>query len=385
MIPRLNDEFYMQLAIQLAERVVGQTSINPPVGCVIVREGRVVGMGAHLMRGKEHAEVHALQMAGKDARDATAYVTLEPCSHYGHTPPCCSRLIEAGIKRVVVACADPNPLVAGRGLQALRDHDIEVALGVMQREAESLITMFSKFMLTKLPYVTMKTATTLDGKIATHTGHSQWITNTDVRERVHALRHRHQAIMVGIETVLQDNPSLTTRLSVPALNPIRIIVDSKLRLPLGARLVEDHTVPTWVLTTTQADEHAARELEKRGVRIIRVNDGPLVDLSLAMKLCAEEEIGSILLEGGGTLNGSMLKAGLIDRVLLMLAPKIVGHREAPSVFTFEGAESMEDALQLEHLQVELVGDNIIIGGSPLNRKLRELRDSQEVDTACSLV
>ncbi|MCR8843018.1 bifunctional diaminohydroxyphosphoribosylaminopyrimidine deaminase/5-amino-6-(5-phosphoribosylamino)uracil reductase RibD [Paenibacillus sp. SC116] len=385
MIPRLDDEFYMQLAIQMAERVIGQTSINPPVGCVIVHGGRVVGMGAHLMRGEGHAEVHALQMAGEHARGATAYVTLEPCSHYGQTPPCCSRLIEAGVKRVVVGCVDPNPQVAGRGLTALRDHGIEVAVSVLQKEAASLITMFAKFILTKMPYVTMKTASTLDGKIATHTGDSQWITNADVRERVHAMRHRHQAIMVGIETVLQDNPSLTTRLSVPALNPIRIIVDSKLRLPLNARLVKDNAVPTWVLTTAQADERTAYSLKEQGVRVIRVNDGPVVDLTLAMKLCAEEEIGSILLEGGGTLNGAMLKAGLIDRVLLMIAPKIVGHPEAPSVFTFEGAASMQDAMQLEDLQVETIGDNVMISGSPLNRRLRELRDTQEVDAACSQV
>ncbi|TVX92839.1 bifunctional diaminohydroxyphosphoribosylaminopyrimidine deaminase/5-amino-6-(5-phosphoribosylamino)uracil reductase RibD [Paenibacillus agilis] len=385
MIPRLDDEFYMQLAIQLAERVIGQTSINPPVGCVIVHGGRVVGMGAHLMRGEGHAEVHALQMAGELTKGATAYVTLEPCSHYGRTPPCCLRLIEAGVKRVVVGCVDPNPQVAGRGLTALHDNGIEVAVGVLQEEAKSLITMFAKFMLTKLPYVTMKTASTLDGKIATHTGDSKWITNADVRERVHALRHRHQAIMVGIETVLQDNPSLTTRLSVPALNPIRIIVDSKLRMPLDARLVKDEAAPTWVLTTTRANEHTAYGLEERGVRIIRVNDGPVVDLTLAMKLCAKEEIGSILLEGGGTLNGAMLKAGLIDRVLLMVAPKIVGHPKAPSVFNFEGVESMQDALQLEGLQVETIGDNVIISGSPLNRKLRELQDAQEVNAACSQV
>lgn len=365
MLPIMDDTFYMKLAIDLAERVIGQTSINPAVGCVIVKDGRVVGLGAHLKRGEGHAEVHALRMAQAEAAGSTAYVTLEPCSHYGKTPPCSLRLIEAGVKRVVIACIDPNPVVAGNGVRILEEHGIEVKQGVLQEEAFHLIEMFAKYMTTKLPYVTLKTAQTLDGRIATHTGHSQWITNELARERVHTMRHRHQAIMVGIGTIEADNPSLTTRLSVPALHPVRIIVDSKLRISLETKVIQDKIAPTWILTTSQASKAKISELEKRGVSVIVVNDGPLVDMREALKEIGKREIGSILLEGGGTLNGAMLQSGLIDSIVLMIAPKIVGHKEAPGSFMFDGPEKMSDALELEQVRVESIGDNVIISGVPL--------------------
>ncbi|WP_036696321.1 bifunctional diaminohydroxyphosphoribosylaminopyrimidine deaminase/5-amino-6-(5-phosphoribosylamino)uracil reductase RibD [Paenibacillus taiwanensis] len=360
----INDEFYMKLAIGLAERIVGQTGINPAVGCVIVNDGQIVGMGAHLKRGEGHAEVHALQMAGPRADGGTAYVTLEPCSHYGKTPPCSLRLMEAGVKRVVVACTDPNPVVAGRGLTLLREHAIEVKVGVLAAEAERIIEPFAKYITTGLPYVTLKTAQTLDGKIATHEGHSQWITNEQAREVVHTLRHRHQAIMVGIGTVLQDDPSLTTRLSVQGLNPIRLIVDSQLSLPLNAKVVRDQLAPTWVLTTMNADQERAIALERLGVTVIRINKGKRVDVRKAIAACGQREISSILLEGGGHLNGSMLEAGLIDRVVLMMAPKIVGHPDAPGSFMFPGPAKMSDAYCLEQVSVEVLGNNIIIKGVP---------------------
>ncbi|WP_195571073.1 bifunctional diaminohydroxyphosphoribosylaminopyrimidine deaminase/5-amino-6-(5-phosphoribosylamino)uracil reductase RibD [Paenibacillus sp. 1001270B_150601_E10] len=366
MLPVIDDEFYMKLAIDMAVRVLGQTSINPAVGCVIVKEGRVVGMGAHLKRGEGHAEVHALRMAGDEAEGATAYVTLEPCSHYGKTPPCSLRLVEAKVKRVVIACIDPNPIVACNGVRYLEEHGIEVKQGVLQEEAFRLIEMFAKYMTTKYPYVTMKTAQTLDGRIATHTGHSQWITNEQARERVHTMRHRHQAIMVGIGTVLADNPSLTTRLQVPALHPVRIIVDSKLRIPLDSKVVQDKSAPTWVLTTSQADPEKVDALVKHGVEVIVINDGSQVDMEQAIAELGAREIGSILLEGGGRLNGTMLQLGLIDKVVLMVAPKVVGHPDAPSSFQFDGPEKMSDALQLEKVMVESIGDNVIISGNPLH-------------------
>lgn len=369
--PIIDDEFYMQLAIDMASRVIGQTSINPAVGCVIVKNGRVTGLGAHLRRGEGHAEVHALNMAKDEAQGATAYVTLEPCSHYGKTPPCSLRLIEAGVARVVIACTDPNPVVSGSGVKLLRDHGIEVITGVLEAKAKKLIEMFVKYITTRKPYVTMKTAQTLDGKIATHTGHSQWITNAKARELVHSMRHKHQAIMVGIGTVLADNPSLTTRLTVPGLHPIRVIVDSKLRLPLDAKVVADKSAPTWVLTTSQADPERMKQLEAHGVSVLLVNDGETVHLETAMSKLGEREIASILLEGGGHLNGSMLAAGLIDRVVLMMAPKIVGHPDAPSSFMLDGPEKMSDALQLEQLEVDTLDDNILIQGYPVNRMYRE--------------
>ncbi|CAH8771514.1 bifunctional diaminohydroxyphosphoribosylaminopyrimidine deaminase/5-amino-6-(5-phosphoribosylamino)uracil reductase RibD [Paenibacillus dendritiformis] len=360
----INDEFYMKLALDMAERAMGQTSINPAVGCVIVREGRVVGLGAHLQRGEGHAEVHALQMAGEAARGATAYVTLEPCSHYGKTPPCSLRLLEAGIKRVVIGSLDPNPAVSGRGAKLLREQGVEVVAGVLQPAAEALIEMFAKYITTGLPYVTLKTASTLDGRIATHTGDSRWISNEQARERVHAMRHRHQAIMAGIGTVLADNPSLTTRLAVPGLHPTRLIVDSQLRLPLEAKVVADRSAPTIVFTTSRVDAKKREELEARGVQVIAAGDGPQVDLRRMMEWCGSQEIGSILLEGGGRLNGAMLEGRWVDRVVLFYAPTIVGGAGSPANFAFDGISRMNDAYRLRHTRVETLGDNVCISGYP---------------------
>lgn len=206
---RLDEKTYMRLALDMAKKTRGQTGINPVVGCVIVREGRIVGMGAHLRRGSHHAEIHALNMAGEEAKGSTVYVTLEPCSHYGKTPPCADRLIAAGVQKVVVAAEDPNPRVAGNGIRKLREGGIEVETGLLREEAEKLNEMFNKYIVTGLPFVTLKTASTLDGKIASRTGDSRWVTGEAAREYVHVLRHRHQAIMVGVETVLRDDPRLT--------------------------------------------------------------------------------------------------------------------------------------------------------------------------------
>ncbi|UQZ81991.1 Riboflavin biosynthesis protein RibD [Paenibacillus konkukensis] len=360
----LNDEYYMKLALQLAEGAAGQTGINPAVGCVLVKNGRIVGMGAHLKRGTPHAEIHALQMAGPEAEGSTAYVTLEPCSHYGKTPPCSDRLIKEKVKRVVVGCTDPNPVVAGTGIERLRQHGLEVTTGVLQEEACRLNEAFNKYIRTQQPFVTLKTASTLDGKIASRSGDSKWITNAESRAYVHTLRHRHQAIMVGIGTVLSDDPLLTTRLDVPALNPTRLIVDSGLRLPLGAKVVRDRSAQTIVLTTERADETKRRQLEQAGVLVWAAGAGPRVDLKRAMTLVGEHEISSVLLEGGGRLNGSMLEQGLIDKLLLFFAPKIIGGKDASGNFEFEGFERMQDAVRLERMTVRQFGEDVCIAGYP---------------------
>ncbi|TCZ77528.1 bifunctional diaminohydroxyphosphoribosylaminopyrimidine deaminase/5-amino-6-(5-phosphoribosylamino)uracil reductase RibD, partial [Paenibacillus albiflavus] len=235
MMQLLSDESYMRFALELASSAQGQTSINPVVGCVLVKDGRMIGMGAHLRRGEAHAEVNALLMAGDEAEGSTAYVTLEPCSHYGKTPPCSKRLIEKGVKRVVIAAQDPNPLVAGTGIRLLREAGIQVDVGVLQEEATVMNEVFNKFIVTGMPWVTLKLASTLDGHIASRTGDSKWITSEASREYVHMLRHQHQGIMAGADTVLADDPQLSTRLSVPALQPVRIIVDGALRVPPSAR------------------------------------------------------------------------------------------------------------------------------------------------------
>ncbi|KKO52043.1 bifunctional diaminohydroxyphosphoribosylaminopyrimidine deaminase/5-amino-6-(5-phosphoribosylamino)uracil reductase RibD [Paenibacillus sp. DMB20] len=361
----INDDFYMSLALDLAERAQGQTGINPVVGCVVVKDGRLVGVGTHLERGTPHAEVHALNMAGGNAAGSTVYVTLEPCSHYGRTPPCSERIISEGVKRVVVAAEDPNPLVAGKGIAMLRAAGIQVDSGVLGERSRKLNEPFMKYITTGKPYVTLKSATTLDGKIATKTGDSKWISNEAARERVHTLRHRHQAIMVGVSTVIADDPQLTTRLPVEGLNPIRIVVDSKLRIPLKSRLLRDGAAPTIILTTEQGDRDKLKALESLGVEVLCCGKGPRVDLQEAMALLGQKEIASILLEGGGTLNGSMLEEKLVDRIILFMAPKIVGGLGSPASFAFAGVERMSEAIVLEDLNIETLDDNICISGVPV--------------------
>jgi diaminohydroxyphosphoribosylaminopyrimidine deaminase / 5-amino-6-(5-phosphoribosylamino)uracil reductase len=361
----LNDDFYMQLALNLAGGASGQTGVNPVVGCVVVQQGRIVGMGAHLKRGEAHAEIHALNMAGAEARGATVYVTLEPCSHHGKTPPCSDRLIKEGVSRVVVAVSDPNPLVAGRGINRLREHGIEVEVGVLAEKARAQNEMFNKFITTGLPFVTLKTALTLDGRIATRSGHSRWITGPIAREVVHTLRHRHNAIMVGVETVLADNPELTTRLSVPGLHPLRIVVDSRLRIPESARVLND-AAPALILTTDQADAGKEERLEQLGADLLRCGSGPRVDLSAAMAKLGERGVASILLEGGGVLNGAMLQAGLVDKLMLFYAPKIIGGEGAPAAFAFTGPEEMSSALSLRDVSIESYGDDWCVSGYPID-------------------
>ncbi len=363
----LNDEFYMSLALDMAERAQGQTEINPVVGCVVVNDGRVVGMGAHLKRGTGHAEVHALNMAGAEAKGATAYVTLEPCSHFGKTPPCSDRLIAEGVKRVVVAAVDPNPQVAGTGIERLRSHGIEVVTGVLAKRSERLNETFNKYITTRMPFVTLKTASTLDGRLASRTGDSKWISNSAARERVHAMRHRHAAIMVGIGTVLADDPELTTRTEVPGLNPIRIVIDSKLRIADHARLLDTSQAQTIIVTTEGADAARIQQLESRNIQVLVCGQGEHVDLHEAMRRLGELEISSILLEGGGKLNGAMLEAGLVDRITLFFAPKLIGG--SLSTFVFDGFEKMNQAVTLDEVEVETLDDNVCISGRALYHHL----------------
>jgi diaminohydroxyphosphoribosylaminopyrimidine deaminase/5-amino-6-(5-phosphoribosylamino)uracil reductase len=364
-IEPIDDSFYMRLALDMAGKMTGQTGINPVVGCVVVKEGRIVGIGSHLKRGSGHAEVHALNMAGEEAEGSTVYVTLEPCSHYGKTPPCTGRIIAAKAARVVVAAVDPNPAVSGSGIAKLRAHGIEVVTGVLEEESLQMNEAFNKYITSGLPFVTAKTASTLDGKIASKTGDSRWVTGAAAREAVHALRHRHAGIMVGAGTVLADDPSLTTRLSVPGLHPVRIVTDSALRLPLSAKLFSDGKARTIVLTTESADEQRRQALEAIGVEVISCGSGTAVDLPLALKRLGEREIGSILLEGGGRLNGAMLEAKLIDKIVLFMAPKIIGGTSAPGSFEFAGAERMAEAVELNGLTVENYGGDVCLTGYPV--------------------
>lgn len=358
----MNDEWYMRLAMQLAAGAEGQTGINPVVGCVIVKDGRILGMGAHLRRGGDHAEIHALRMAGGEAAGATVYVTLEPCSHYGKTPPCANRLIEAGVMRVVVAAKDPNPLVSGRGLALLQAAGIQTEAGILEEEATQLNEVFNHFIVHRTPFITLKTASTLDGRIASRTGDSRWVTGDEARAYVHTLRHRNQGIMVGINTVIADDPSLTTRLDVPGMNPVPVVVDSSLRIPEDARLLE--RPGAILLSTYQAPPDKIKRLENRGHRVLLTGFGPQVDLDEAMRLLGEREIASVLLEGGGKLNGSLLEARLIHKCILFIAPKIIGGAGAPGNFEFAGYEKMGEAVILERMKVEQLGQDLCITGYP---------------------
>ncbi|MBJ6363470.1 bifunctional diaminohydroxyphosphoribosylaminopyrimidine deaminase/5-amino-6-(5-phosphoribosylamino)uracil reductase RibD [Paenibacillus sp. MAHUQ-46] len=355
----------MRLALELAAKAKGQTGINPIVGCVVVKAGRIIGVGTHLKRGTGHAEVHALAMAGSESAGATVYVTLEPCSHHGLTPPCCERIIQSGAARVVIAMVDPNPKVSGRGVSRLREQGIEVEAGVLEAEARKLNEAFMKYIVTGMPFVTLKTASTLDGKIAAKSGDSQWVTGPEARELVHTMRHQHDGIMVGVSTVLADDPQLTTRLPVPALHPVRIIADSKLRMPLSSQMLHNREAETIILTTEQADPERIRALEATGAKVLPCGTGEHVDLKAALKRLAELDIGSILLEGGGRLNGAMLEAQLVDKMILFFAPKIIGGQTAPVSFSLDGWNRMADAVRLGGMQAEQVGEDLCITGYPV--------------------
>ena len=362
-VMNLQDEDFMRVALSLARNAVGRTSPNPLVGAVIVREGRIVGAGWHRKAGTPHAEIHALNMAGDLAKGATLYVTLEPCSHYGRTGPCAEAVVKAGLRRVVIAMGDPNPKVAGKGIAILERAGIEVRCGVLEDEARKLNEVFLKWIATKLPYVVLKTAMSLDGKIATYTGKSQWITGEAARRRVHEYRDIYDGIMVGIGTVLADNPSLTARLpDGQGKNPVRIVVDSKARTPLDAALVTDGAALTIIAVTAKAPQERVQALKDKGVAIMVAGDGEQVDMNLLLQKLGEMEICSVFVEGGGQVNFSLLRAGLVDKVHAFIAPKLIGGREALTPVEGEGFAELTDAVELEHTTVETIGQDILLTG-----------------------
>ena len=362
-VMNLQDEEFMQEALRLARNAAGRTSPNPLVGAVIVREGRIVGAGWHRKAGTPHAEIHALNMAGNLAKGATLYVTLEPCSHYGRTGPCAEAVVKAGIKRVVIGMGDPNPKVAGKGIAILERAGIEVRCGVLEDEARALNEVFLKWIATQKPFVVLKTAMSLDGKIATHTGKSQWITGEAARQRVHKYRDTYDGIMVGIGTVLADNPSLTARLpDGQGKNPVRIVVDSKARTPLDANLVTDGAALTIIAVTAKAPQERVQALKDKGVAIMVAGDGEQVDMDLLMQKLGEMEICSVFVEGGGQVNFSLLKAGLVDKVHAFIAPKLIGGRDALTPVEGAGFAELTEAVELERTTIETIGQDILLTG-----------------------
>ena len=357
------DEHMMARAISLARNGMGRTSPNPLVGAVIVRDGRIVAEGWHRKAGTPHAEIHALNMAGELAKGATVYVSLEPCAHYGRTGPCAKALVEAGVSRVVIAMTDPNPKVAGKGIAILQEAGIQVTTGVLEQEARQLNEVFLKWMTTGLPFVALKTAMTLDGKIATATGQSQWITNEASRYETHRLRDVYDGILVGINTALADNPSLTTRLKeYQGRNPVRIVVDSRARLPLTAKLVTDGAARTIVAVTAGAPAERVEALRSAGVEIIVAGSGAHVDMRSLMEQLGAMKITSVLVEGGGSVNFSLLQAGLADRVYAFIAPKLVGGRDALTPVEGDGFHELANAVELENIQLRQLGSDVLLTG-----------------------
>ena len=358
------DESYMREALRIAEYARGRTSPNPLVGAVIVRDGAIVASGWHRAAGEPHAEIHALRMAGELARGATLYVTLEPCAHHGRTGPCAEAVIAAGLARVVVALSDPNPLVAGRGIHLLTAAGIEVTTGVCEDEARRQNEIFLKWVTTKRPFVTLKTAMTLDGKIASHTGASRWITGAAARARVHAYRNEYDAILVGIGTVLADDPSLTTRLEHgTGKNPLRIVLDSEARTPLDAKLVADGAAPTIIVVSERADHRRVNLLRACGAEVVTLGT-QRVDIAALLDYLGAREITSLFVEGGAAVNWSLLAGGSVDKVHAFIAPMLMGGETAKTPIGGTGFDSPQTALRLHDMTVEQVGTDILVTGYP---------------------
>ena len=342
---------YMQQAIQLAKSADGQTGVNPLVGAVLVKDGRVVGLGAHLKAGEPHAEVHAIKMAGAAAYGATLYVTLEPCSHHGKTPPCADLIVESGVKRVVIAMKDPNPLVAGKGIMRLKSAGVEVEVGLLEEEARALNPAFLRALETKRPYVILKTATSLDGKVSLDSGESQWVTSSEARRDVHELRAKTDAILTGIGTVLADDPALTVRLAHETRQPKRVVLDRDLRLPLAstlARTAED--VP--VLLFTSSDDREKREQ----ARAMGIELFDYTSLGNVLETLYANGVGRLLIEAGPTLVTSLLDGGYVDEWVAYQSPRVFGGKNG--VYRSQQEGSLDAISRFEIHQVETIGPDL---------------------------
>ena len=350
----------MRTALRLAEKAAGRTSPNPMVGAVLVRGGQVVATGYHRRAGGDHAEIDALKRAGRKARGATLYLNLEPCSHYGRTPPCGDALIAAKIKRVVAGMADPNPLVSGRGFRRLRQARIQVRAGVLEAECRRLNEAFIKYITRGLPFVLLKSAATLDGKTATATGNSRWITGRAARRRVHELRNVVDAVIVGVGTVIADDPQLTCRIP-GGRNPVRVVLDPQLRMPLTARMLGEPGA-TIVVAGGSAPERKAARLGNRGVEVWRLHsrrDG--ISLVAVLKKLAEREMVSVMIEGGAVTAGRALAGKVVDKIAFFYAPKIVGGDGLPIVSSL-GIKDMSQSRLVKDIEVETIGDDILLTG-----------------------
>lgn len=351
-----DDHKFMSRALLLAKKGIYTTAPNPNVGCVLVKDGEVVGEGWHEKAGEAHAEINALQQAGNNAEGATAYVTLEPCCHHGKTPPCSDALIKAKVKRVVAAMIDPHLKVAGKGLKQLESAGIFVESGLLEEQAKELNLGFIKRMQKRLPYVRCKLAMSLDGRTAMESGESKWITSSAAREDVQRLRAKSGAILTGVGTVLADDPSMTVRLEGIDAQPIRVVVDTNLSMTANAKMLKEQGKT--ILMTCSADEAIAQSLKDAGADIhMMPYCNTSVDLASVLQQLSDMQINDVLLETGATLSGAMLQAGLIDELIIYMAPVLMGN-DARGLFALPGLETMQDKIELEITDYRLVGKDI---------------------------
>jgi len=354
----------MKKAIALAKKGSFRVRPNPRVGCVLVKKGKIISEGYHQHFGGPHAEINALRVAGAKAKGSTMYTNLEPCCHYGKTPPCTELIIEAGVKEVVVGMVDPNPLVNGKGLRELKARGVKIKLGVLGEECAKLNECYIKYISRGLPFVILKSGMSLDGKIATPSGDSKWITNEASRKYARTLRNEVDAILVGIDTVLQDDPDLLSSLS--GKRPIRVVLDSHLRIPLHARVLNP-LAPTIVVAGKEADRNRIYNLQARGIEVLRIPRWKKypergLDLRYLMKKLAKSGVASLLIEGGGKVNASALEMGLVDKVLFFIAPKIIGGKNSVTPVEGEGVDRIGKAIKLKDIKVRRFGKDILFEG-----------------------
>lgn len=362
----MTDNEYMHLAIELAKSTIGQTSPNPCVGAVIVKNGRVLAVGVHLKAGTPHAEINAINAASKhEIEGSTLYVTLEPCCHFGKTTPCTSEIIKHKIKKVVIATLDKNPLVSNNGVKQLKNAGIEVVTGIMETEAVEINKHFFYYINAHLPYVTLKAGLSLDGKYATALEESQWITNAESRLDTHNYRKSHDAILVGINTIIKDNPSLTTRVATGGRNPVRIILDTTLKINEAALVVTDKQSKTIIITSSNFDKNKAGRLQKnKQIELIHLQTTSIAIIDV-LKLIADKEITSILVEGGQKIHNSFLQTKIFNELVLYIAPSLIGGEHAANFFTGSGFAHLKDSLQLDFTEVSKLGNNLKITAKPI--------------------
>jgi diaminohydroxyphosphoribosylaminopyrimidine deaminase/5-amino-6-(5-phosphoribosylamino)uracil reductase len=360
------EQKYIKMAIKLAEKGKGRVSPNPLVGALVVKGDHIVGQGYHARYGDQHAETKALEEAGSEAKGATIFINLEPCCHHGQTPPCVDEIIKAGISKAVISVKDPNPIVNGKSIEILKSKGIEVKLGIQEKTASKLNEFFFKYITTGTPFVMLKSGMSLDGKVATKTGESKWVTSEPSREYVHQLRNQMDATLVGIETILRDNPRLTTRLkNSKGRDPIRVVIDSLLRIPIRMRIfTQESDAGNTIITTYNAPIDRIKKIEASGAKVLFVKPKGRnrVDMQAMVKELGKLQITSLLIEGGPGINASAIQEGIVDKVIMFIAPIIIGGKIAPSTIQGDGIARLEDAVRIHNIKTKRLGDDLKVEG-----------------------